>query len=136
LKVLQRLVPCSLVMLSGGFVTEERDPEDADLVVVVDPVALQDMDSADLWLLFHVFDARSSHCADGTLTITMQLAQVYPTDHPRYEGALAELAAARYLCMFPLHDDREAGYVQFLQCEGGEPTAAIGTFLDDTDRSA
>lgn len=128
---LNRHIRCALVLVSGGFVTEETDPTDLHMGVVVQPQALAQLSGTDFWRLSRLFEDNEVFFGNG-YTITTELVALYPVGHVRYPDTVGALASMRHKCGHPLGDSRTAGYVQLVQCEGGGPDAEFFAFLAGT----
>ena len=128
------LLRCSVFFVSGGLVMDVDDPLDAHLVLVTPANHVNGLPPRSLWLIQWLFDDRERAFGGATeLTITTQFVRVYPTDHHRYPETLVSLASARLECGSPAHDDRDGGYVQFQDCEGGESDdQALGLLAEAT----
>lgn len=128
LEELRQYVPCALILISGGFVTEETDPTDLHMGVVFLPSALSQMSGSDFWHLSRMFQDNETLFGDG-YTLTTELVCLYPVGDARYQDTLGSLATVRHKCGHPIRDSRTAGYVQLVQCEGGGPDAEFLEFL-------
>ena len=115
------LIPCSLFLLSGGFVTDLDEPSDLHLVLVAMGNQVNALSTDALWLVDRLFQEREQLFGESVeLRVTTQFVRVFPSTHQRYPETLISLASARLTSGLPAGDDREGGYVQFLDCEGGD----------------
>jgi hypothetical protein len=115
-------VPCALFLVSGEFVTDEVDPLDIHIGVILLHDAMAELEQRDLWELNRMLDDREAKFGDKIkCRVTLQLARVFPPDHSRYPETLDQLARLRHVCAEPVPGGH-GGYVQFTLCdEGGEP---------------
>lgn len=125
----ERVAPCSLYFVTGSFVAELVDPDDVHLVAVVPGSTLNGVDADDKWLVKFLMADREVALMDEEIKLSSELAVAYPLDHPEWQTSLSIIAGIRNAAGYPTDDDREAGYLQFMICEGGDHTDEISELL-------
>jgi hypothetical protein len=112
-------VPCSLYLLSGPFVVDEPNPQEIHLIALVSADQANGLEGPEKWLLEFLMDGRDFVVGEDLRVLT-EMAYVYPLGHARWDDCLVRIAGIRHTCGYPSLDDREAGYLQFTLCEGGD----------------
>ncbi len=120
-RLAMQYLDCILLIISGDFVTSRNDPESILVVLDVPGGELENLDADAHWLFTRVFDSQEWTLTDAAdLKVQTGIVRAYPPGHVKHEIGITEQKLQRYMAGSPTPETRAAGYVQVLECEGGE----------------
>lgn len=118
-RLARKSLDCMTVLVSGEFVTNRETARDIHVILEVRGHDLDSLDSDAQWLLHRIFHSLEYKYSDEDLTVNTGIVRAYPPGHANFEISEAERSLARLQAGSPIPDIDGAGYVEYLDCEGG-----------------
>lgn len=116
--VARSLIPTALFYVWGDFVTDDRDPMNIGVTLVVTDHDAQELSGSTVWLLNKLFNSRADHFTDYDLTIYTEWCRRLPEGHHQFDDGQQDWLHKCYLASRPPETTEPRGYAELLHGEG------------------